>query len=247
MKLHFVNKAHLNSDIWRFDFEKPSGYSYIAGQFIELTISDEHPDDRGTKRWFTLSSSPTEDMISITTRLVEKHSTFKGDLSALKAGDVVETGAPEGTFTLPDVGKIAWIAGGIGVTPFRSQIKYLLDTKHERDIVLIHGNRTPDDIAYCELFKQAENELSSFRYVPVVGDTGGVEWNGKVGTLDDALLLDVLEDLRDRAVFVSGPEPMVEAFKPRLMKLGVEEDSIHQDWFPGYIDEFTSPPAQSSK
>ena len=241
MKLIFKGKNNLTSDIWKFDFEKPNGFSYVAGQYVQLIIEDSEADKRGTKRWFTLSSSPSENDLSITTRLVEEHSTFKGDLAKLRAGEEIEAGEPEGEFVLPKTGKLLWIAGGIGVTPFHSQAKYLLDKEETRDIILVHGNRSPKDIAYRELFELAAERINGFVYAPIVENFSSTTWTGKTGKIDEAALLECAPDLTDRIAFVSGPEPMVEAFKPRLVKMGVAAENIHQDWFPGYEDDFSGP------
>ena len=241
MKLIFKSKSNLTSDIWKFNFEKPNGYSYEAGQFIQFILDDETADDRGTKRWFTLCSSPTEDDLYIVTRLVEKHSSFKGDLDSLKAGEEVEVSDPEGDFVLPKQGKLLWIAGGIGITPYHSQIKYLLDKEESRDCILIHANRSPKDIAFRELFELAIERIPQFHYAPIVENFSGSSWTGKTGQIDEAIISEIVSDLSEREVFISGPEPMVEALKPRLVAMGVNASMIHQDWFPGYEDEFSGP------
>lgn len=239
MKFVLKKKNHLQSDIWQFVFEKPTNFSYQAGQYMQFSLPDEQADERGTKRWFTLSSSPSESDLCITTRIVEKHSSFKNDLNKMAVGDSIGVNGPEGDFTLPPTGKLLWIAGGIGVTPFRSQTKYLVDKAENRDIVLLHGNNSPADIAYRELFELANSKITSFCYVPVVQNFSSTVWTGRIGRIDSALVEQVAPDLSEREIYVSGPEPMVDAIKSQLITIGVEEIKIHQDWFPGYVDEFS--------
>jgi len=76
----------------------------------------------------------------------------------MKVGDTIVASQLSGEFILPadESKKLVFLAGGIGITPFRSQIKYLIDTKQKRDIILFYSNRTPADIAYKEIFDQAQ-------------------------------------------------------------------------------------------
>lgn len=239
MKFTLKKKNHLTADIWQFVFEKPANFSYQAGQYMQFSLPDQQADDRGAKRWFTLSSSPSESDLCITTRMVEKHSTFKGDLDKLAIGGSIEVDGPEGDFTLPPTGKLLWVAGGIGVTPFRSQTKYLIDKAENRDIILLHGNNAPADIAYRELFELANSKITGFCYVPVVQNFSTTVWTGRTGRIDQALLTDATPDISEREIFVSGPEPMVDAIKTQLLAIGLDDAKIHQDWFPGYTDEFS--------
>ena len=128
-----------------FFFKSERPLRYVAGQFIELTLPHADPDDRGTRRWFTLSSAPSHELISITTKHAEKPSTFKQKLWSLEPGDTVDISEPMGDFVLPkdSTQPLVWIAGGLGITPFHSIVQWLQDTKklHNGQLCLTKGGR----------------------------------------------------------------------------------------------------------
>ena len=221
-------------------FEKPDGFNYEPGQYLEINLEHQNPDDRGTTRWFTLSSSPTEGDLMITTRLVEKHSTFKQALFDLKPSDSVNAKGPMGKFIMPKDpnSEIVWIAGGIGVTPFRSQMKFILDNQQQRKITLIYSNRTKNDICFTKLWEEAQASVKNFKLVSTLVDEVPPDWEGESGMVDEAMIKRAVGQPADKIFYVSGPEPMVEAFKPKLMAMGIKEENIHQDWFPNYTEEF---------
>ena len=128
MKALFDHFTDENDTIRTFYFKTESPLDYTAGQYIQLSLPHEHEDDRGAKRWFTLSSSPTDALISITTRFNKEHSsTFKETLFALTPGTEVNFTGPMGDFVLPkQIDKpLVFVAGGIGVTPFHSMMAWL--------------------------------------------------------------------------------------------------------------------------
>jgi ferredoxin-NADP reductase len=240
MNLKLIHKEKIANDSWDLIFEKPEGFSYEAGQFLEINLDHPKKDDRGTKRWFTLSSSPTEGDLMITTRLVEKHSTFKGAFLDLEAGDSIEATGPMGSFILPKepAKKLVWIAGGIGITPFRSQMKFIMDNQEKRNVTLIYSNRTLGDVCFEDLWNNAKNNLSDFNYIQTLVDEIPSNWKSEKGVVDEAMIARHVGDIENCEFFISGPEPMVEAFKPMLEKMGVKEEDIHQDWFPNYTEKF---------
>ena len=241
MKIKLLHKQQIANDSWELMFEKPEGFVYEPGQFIEIHLDHPEQDDRGIKRWFTLSSSPTEGDLMVTTRLVDKHSTFKGALFNLESGDELEAEGPMGKFLLPPDSsrEVLWIAGGIGITPFRSQLKFLLDNNEgNRKITLIYSNRTKADICFSDLWQKAKTEMPSFKLVETLVDDVPSDWKGETGMVDEEMIKRSVDDITNKEIYISGPEPMVEAFKPMLISMGVNEDVIHQDWFPGYTEKF---------
>lgn len=240
MKLKFIHKEKIASDSWELMFEKPDGFVYEPGQYLELKLEHPNHDDRGDTRWFTLSSAPTEGDLMVTTRLVDKHSTYKEALFGLEPGDSVDVKGPMGKFLLPENSNqaIVWIAGGIGVTPFRSQLKFLLDNQSKRNITLIYSNRTKADICFAELWSEAEDAMPNFKLVNTLVDEVPPDWQGEKGMIDEAMIKRAVGSVNGKEFYISGPEPMVEGFKPKLIEMGVQEKDIHQDWFPNYTEKF---------
>src|SRR5438128_2636442 len=126
------------SSIKSFWFKPTRPVHYTAGQYIELKLPHDKPDNRGERRWFTLSSYPTEPLLSITTKFTDPGSSFKRALLDMKQGQIINMSDPMGDFVLPkdDTIPLIFVAGGIGVTPVRSMIKWLSDKAEKRDIKL---------------------------------------------------------------------------------------------------------------
>lgn len=222
MKVKFTGKEPQAKNIESFYFEPAKKPHYTAGQFIELYLPHENKDDRGIKRWFTLSSSPTEDLLAITTNFTEPGgSTFKNILKNLNEGDELDMASPMGDFVLPKDSSIplVFVAGGIGCTPFRSIIKFLTDDNEKRDITLIYSAKTASKVAFKELF----NDYLGKNFKEIIGEQLTAESVKKLGNISDK-----------HYVYVSGPEPMVEVLEKDLKKSGVNKKHLYTDFFPNY-------------
>ena len=160
-------------------------------------------------------------------------SSFKEKLLSLRAGDRVVAAQLSGDFTLPkDTGrKLAFIAGGIGVTPFRSQVRYLIDHKEKRSITLLYANKTPDDLAYKALFDEAGREIG-MRTSYVFTDSSPDRLSP--GKLDGQTIAREIPDYRERLFYVSGPQGMVSGVQKTLRSMGVPGRNIKTDYFPGF-------------
>lgn len=205
--------------------------SYLAGQFIQLYLPHASVDDRGDKRWFTLSSSPTEEHISITTRKSHEYSSsFKNNLFSLTVGSDVDMSAPMGDFVLPKDKdqELLFIAVGLGITPVRSIIKFLYDTGEKRSIQIIYGERTPQDIAFIDLLELYGTKLE------VVLRTSTPGWSGPVGKIDYKLVSNLVPDLKSRLVYISGPEPFVETLESQSLENNINPANLILDFYPGY-------------
>jgi ferredoxin-NADP reductase len=220
-----------NDQIQTFWFKPEHPIDYTAGQFIELYVPHDHPDERGTKHWFTLSSSPTEKLISITTRYAgDKSSSFKKQLFKLKPGTKLQLVEPMGDFVLPKDKSLplVFVAGGIGVTPFRSMVKYLSDTHEKRSItVLLAANRV-EDLVFEQLFRDYGATVHEVVSEPPK------DWSGEVGRLSAERILKLSGKPPEMRLFVSGPEPMVESLEHDLLAAGVAKSHLVSDFFPGY-------------
>lgn len=220
MHLTFSHKTHETSNIYTFWFEKPSDFSYTAGQFITMHLPVVSPDERGSKHWFTLSSSPTDPLLSITTRWFgDKASTFKQMLFNLEPGTAVHIDPPDGDFILPDnVSKdIVLVAGGIGITPYHSMVKYLSDKGQKRKIHLVYAVKNKEDLAFLDLFDKYGCTLTA-----LVNET-----------LTGAKILEFAKNYSDKLFYISGPEPMVESLYDQL-KDRMPKEQLKTDYFPGY-------------
>lgn len=219
------------ANIRTFYFRPEQPVHYTAGQFIELTLKHPRPDKRGVKRWFTLSSSPTDDFLTITTKFAnEKSSSFKKTLFGLKPGAKLIMSDPMGDFVLPKLIQtpLVFVAGGIGITPFHSILTWLTATNEERPIKLLYAVRNEDEIVFQETFKKAGIEPTI-----IVSDPSPA-WGGERGRLSAELIMDLTKPSEDALIYVSGPEPMVEALEKDLKKAGLRKDQFVGDFFPNY-------------
>lgn len=234
--LTFVTKRQLGPGIWDFVFRPDVSLKFTPGQYLEWTLDVSSADARGNRRYFTIASSPTEREIHMGVKFYDAPSRFKQSLGDLKAGDTILASQLAGNFTLPtDVSqKAVLIAGGIGVTPYRSMAKYLTDTKERRDIVMFYSAKSPAELVYQDTFSAAGP--SGWRSIYVASDKTSIpaNWPGHVGPIDVAMVQQEVPDYRDRIFYLSGPHAMVVAFERLLRQLGVPGRQIKKDYFPGF-------------
>lgn len=225
MKLKLINRVKLISDVESFIFESESPISWQAGQFLHYTLHHEPTDERGSDRWFTISSAPFEGNPTITTRFSEKSSSFKTALQNLKIGDELEAEGPEGDFTVEDPNQtMVFIAGGIGITPFHSILKQLDHDEKALNIQLIYGNKSEDHIPFKSELEDLKEKHSEFKINYVIDPKH----------IDQSTIQSLVFNLQLPIFYVSGPEPMVEALGETLKGMGIPESKIKQDFFPNY-------------
>jgi ferredoxin-NADP reductase len=217
----------IGAGIRTFWFRPESRVRYVAGQFTELWLPHDDVDDRGPRRWFTLSSSPTEELVSITTKFADaRSSSFKQHLAAMRPGTSLHLADPMGDFVLPKDARVplVFVAGGLGITPMRSMIKYLIDSGEQRQLHLIYTVRHAEDLAFKQLF-----EAYGATVTPVItAEPGGA------GSLTSERILQLAQPSDDALIYLSGPEPMTETFFKQLPALGIREERLVTDYFPGY-------------
>lgn len=226
--LEFRRKEIVARNTWSLYFEPLSKFNFIPGQYLEWTYPHKNPDVRGIRRYFTIASSPGEKNIMVTIRVSEKGSSFKSAILKMKKGEQIIAFGPQGDFVLPKDkdSPLVFIAGGIGITPFRSIIEFLLKNREKKDIVLLYSNSAASDVAFKDVFERAKEIGVKTYYIITERD----------GYIDEKMIKEKIPDYRDRTFYVSGPELMVEVFKEMLSKMKVKW--IKTDYFPGYRDTY---------
>jgi ferredoxin-NADP reductase len=231
LKLKEVQKV--SDQVYNYVFLPDRPFKFLAGQYMELTLANVPYDNRGNRRTFTLASSPTEDEVHIGLKYHHPASTWKAAFSDLQPGDIIYASQLAGNFTLPRKNsKMVFIGGGIGITPFRSMVKYLTDTDQASDIVLFYAVSTPQDFAYINEFN-AGNKVG-IRTVPII-TRPGYQIQGTINArLNSKLIERFVPDYMERIFYISGPNIMVHSSKEILQDLGVAKQNIVTDHFSGY-------------
>jgi glycine betaine catabolism B len=236
--LKLKRKSKISSNIVDFIFQPSQRLVFKPGQYMEFTLAHTKPDSRGNRRFFTLASSPTEENLHLGVRFYPNSSSFKKALSKIDSRTKIIAGQIAGDFTLPQdpTQKLVFIAGGIGITPFRSMLKYLLDMKQPRDIVLFYANKTADEIAYKDVLAEAQTKLG-IKVQYTLTDTQAIprKWPGLIGRIDEHMIQAIVLDYQERTYYVSGPPDMVRAYEHILKNLDIKNVQIKKDFFPGLV------------
>ncbi|MBI4092030.1 MAG: FAD-dependent oxidoreductase [Candidatus Levybacteria bacterium] len=220
-----IKKEELTRDTYSFYFERASTFEFIPGQYIKMVLNIENPDDRGTSRFFSIASSPTEkEHLMITTRILK--SSFKKTLGSLPIGSEVQMRGPHGTFVLDEQdtkGKV-YLAGGIGITPARSMLVYLRDKKIAIPFTLMVSFSNRNEIIFQEELNALSDDARKVAYVVTSED----------GRIDEEKISKNVPDLLDSLFYISGPGGFVEAMEKLAKSMGVREENIKSEDFPGY-------------
>jgi ferredoxin-NADP reductase len=211
------------------------GYpAYRPGHYFWVELPNRgHDDEKGLRRHISLVTSPTESgVVGLATRL--RDTAFKKTLAELEVGDAVEVEEPKGSFVLPEEtdADYVFVAGGIGITVFRSMLRYVADKQLPYRITLVYSNRDRESTAFLDELPELERRIPGLRVVLTMTDDEG--WDGERRRIDEAMLTDVLGDLSRYTFLVAGPPAMAEGVSQMLLAAGVAEDKVLSDRFSGY-------------
>jgi ferredoxin-NADP reductase len=235
--LRLTEKIQIAPGIYDFVFAPSRKLSFAPGQYMEWTLGLEHPDSRGNRRYFTLASSPTEETLRLGVKFYPKSSSFKQSMLAMDTSSEIVAAQLGGDFVLPEdtKQKCVFIAGGIGITPFRSMIKYLLDKREKRPIVLFYAVKSVSDIVYREVFDRAQRQLGLKVIYAITGRSKiPANWDGRVGRITAQMIKDEVPDYKHCIFYLSGPNAMINEFEEALNAMQVKKDHIKKDFFPGF-------------
>jgi ferredoxin-NADP reductase/Na+-translocating ferredoxin:NAD+ oxidoreductase RnfD subunit len=212
-------------------------FAYEPGQYMEWTLPHDDTDNRGNRRYFTLASSPTEEDIRIGIKFYDKGSSYKEAMLEMKMETPIVAAQLSGDFILPKdpKQKLVFIAGGIGATPYRSMVKYLLDTNEKRDIILLYSAKTLDDFAYKGIFEQAHKELG-LKVIYFITDKSTTISHERIraSRINMEMIKKEVPDYKNRVFYISGTQSMVKAMQDMLVNLDVPSHQIKVDYFSGY-------------
>lgn len=211
----------MGSGFYEFIFTADQSFSFRPGQYLEWTIPAEEADLRGNRRYLSISSAPGGTEVRFATRMPkERPSSFKSHMLAMQPGETITAGGLAGDFTLPTdtQQKLVLIAGGIGITPFISQLRDMEARHEQRDIILLYAVNVETDLMFLD----------------VLGKAAGVRLVTVIGThITDAVIAREVPDYASRLFYISGPNAMVSATRMLLRGMSVSRGRIMTDYFPG--------------
>jgi ferredoxin-NADP reductase len=207
---------------------------HTPGQYFWVELPDRgHQDERGLRRHISIVTSPTErGVLGLATRL--RDSAFKKTLAELEVGEEVEVEEPRGSFLLPEdtEPEYAFLAGGIGITVFRSMLRYIADKGLPYRITLVYSNRDRESAAFLDELEELERRIPGLKVVLTMTNDPG--WEGERRHIDGTMLRDQLGDLDGYTFFVAGPPGMAKGVDAVLKEAGLDEDRVHTGSFAGY-------------
>lgn len=190
--------------------------------------------DRGiATRQYSISSCPGSGYLDVTVRASVDGRVAPFLLDHLSAGDSIESSAPEGGFwydPAPDGDDLVSVAGGSGITPFMSMIREFVRDRRPVRVSLIHGSRHLDDVIFAGELGEISRAHDNIRCALVMSEPPP-GWKGRAGRIDGRLIQEATGGLKDRTVFVSGPDAMVDSRRGALRDLGVQPDRIRLERF----------------
>ena len=220
-----------------FHFAKPTGFSFKAGQAMDVVlIAPPTTDAQSARHTFSIVSAPFHDELVIATRM--RDSAFKRALKSLPIGSPAKLEGPFGSLTLHnDRARAAvFIAGGIGITPFMSILRQAAKHQLPQRLLLLYSNRRPEDAAFLAELQQLEQQNKNFRLVATMTQMSksARQWNGETSLVDADLVKRFVGDLATPVYYIVGPPAMVEAMQETLSRAGITEDNIRTEEFYGY-------------
>jgi ferredoxin-NADP reductase len=220
-----------------FYFAKPPGFRHQAGQSLTMTLIDPpDTDSEGASRTFTIASAPHEAELMIATRM--RDTAFKRVLKSTPIGTPVKIDGPNGEMVLhrDPARPAAFLAGGIGITPFLSMARHAAKERLPHRLYLFYSNRRPEDAAFLEELQKIEQTNPNYRLIATMteADKSSRAWSGETGFIQRDMLERHLPELLSPIYYFAGPPGMTMAMQKTLEDIGVVEDAMRSEEFYGY-------------
>lgn len=235
-EVEFIRKEKVSQDAYSFYFNRKGlDFDFIPGQYLKLFLDIDNPDEKGSSRYFTISSSPTDrDFLTITTRIIK--SSFKIKLNSLNAGEKVRAFGPIGYFDFDpnSLYNNIFIAGGIGVTPYHSLLRYIDSKNLSPKVTLFAAFSYKKDVIFYDEFKEISERSSNINiiYTLTKEDNLYPDFENKRVSID--MIKKYVHEYNNSKFFITGPYEMVISTFEMIKNSGIEEENIFKEDFPGY-------------
>ncbi|MBM3123285.1 MAG: hypothetical protein FJZ97_14035, partial [Chloroflexi bacterium] len=222
-----------------FTLERPAGFSFAAGQNVTITLpAPLYTDEKGASRTFSIASPPQEaDRLVFATRMTG--SALKRSLAEMPLGAPISVFGPAGDFVLPvdASAPIVFIAGGIGITPFRSMALDAAARRLPHRLTLIYSNRSQEAAAYHGELAQLAARHPDFRYLPTMtqAENSQPPWTGERRLVNAEFLREALGDMAHLRFCLAGPPGLVKAATEAALAAGADPKRLLAEEFSGYV------------
>ena len=236
MKAFLKDRKEIADKTFWFKLELEKPVDFKPGQIFFISLPKlNYSDQTGNTRHFSIVNPSGENsFIEMATRMTG--SGFKETLKEIPIGSEVEIGSITGEFVLPEDMKksLVFIAGGIGITPFMSMLRFVKDEVLPYKITLFYLNKNRESSAFFEELEEMTNENIYFKFIPIMTDDP--QWTGEKRRINEEMLKEYLTDLNSYNFFVSGPPPFNQAVSEILKKTQVKKEDIKVENFVGYTN-----------
>ena len=215
---------------------KPEGFRFVPGQAVYVSFPGlKDADAHGQVRTFSIASDPEDSELEIATRLTDTR--FKQYLAAADLGSVVQIEGPYGDLVLHDDANrpAIFLAGGIGITPFRSMVVDATSRGLQHRLFLFYSNRKPEDAAYLTELRELEKENPQLKLIATFTEGEAAPQGNAVehGHITAEMLATHVGDLVAPIFYVAGPPAMVSAMEVVLQSAGVDQKNVRAEKFAG--------------
>lgn len=238
--LPFIKKEQVAKDTYMFFFYRSKEeFSFLPGQYIRMILPHEQADERGTSRYFSITTSPSEkEHVAITTKIIAEPSSFKKTLSNLLPGTPVQFFGPNGNFVLreEETQPHILLAGGIGITPFYSMFSYAVEKKLTIPLYLFVSFSTVEEAVWYETFKAFAQQNPALHpiYTITHPEESQTPWDGETGRISMDLVQKYTQEIQSALFYLVGPPKMVTAMEEMVKEAGVSPEQIRKENFTGY-------------
>ena len=239
IRLTYLGKTQLGPTTWQLSFQPARRVRFVPGQYMELTIPHRKADFRGTRRYFSISSAPASsatakgEPITFAITVPEKSSSFKQALLDLTPGATIYGTGVGGDFALPAKLQepLLLVAGGIGITPFASQLAAATALGHKRDVTVVYSTSAAGPLPFADLLAASGARVVLFAPDAPTPLPANWQYEG-AGRVTGEKLIAAVPDVASRRTYVSGPPALVSDLTSALRKEGARH--VHSDYFSGY-------------
>ena len=221
-----------------FALDRPTTFDFRAGQYMVVVLPDPpHTAAEGNRRVFSIASPPRDTTrLLLATRMTG--TALKRSLAEVPLGTLVDLSGPAGDFVLhEDASRPAvFIAGGSGITPFRSMLHDAVSRRLPHRITLIYSNRTPEGAAFHEEFSRLAQTHANLAYVPTMtqADKARQPWGGERGYVNADFLRSHITEIATSIFYLAGPPGLVAGITKAVSEAGVDPAHVRSEEFAGY-------------